>query len=254
MVPGHDIPPGKRRSSPSIFRRLGLAGPRGQAAQGTHDKQPDYRQRWPTVTTLVEQRSESRLPPAGDGQPFKTTKVKALEAAAVPVQWLQRRLESVQDRLEIEIEDAHAQGQKRPSTAPEPGGRASAKPRKPGRGTHPYDTDVVPHPATDDGDDRTTTVRQFETHIFADPLPEQRKTWRVRLASLTKTPKVVRSARARGSEAAPAPGDHSDSPPTSPERTSKRAKDRRPTASPGKPPSRPPKAGVGLPVVREPHL
>lgn len=250
MVPGRDIPSKKGRPSASIFQRFGLVGRRGQA---TPDTQPDYHQRWPTVTTLVEQRSESRLPPTDDDdQAPKSAKVKALEAAAVPVQWLQCRLESVQDRLEIKIDDAQAKGQRRPSTAPEAGGRTSPNPRKPGQSTHPYDTDVVPHPAADDGDSRATTVRQFETHIFADPPPEPRKTWRLRLASLTKTSKVARSDMARSSEEALVPGDYSDSPPTSPGRRCKCAKERRRTAYPGKPPSQPPRAAVGVPVVREP--
>lgn len=249
MVPGRDTPSRKGRPSASIFQRLGLVVRRRQATQ---DTQPDYRQRWPTVTTLVEQRSESRLPAAYDDQAPKSAKVKALEAAAVPVQWLQCRLESVQDRLDIKIDDAQAKGTRRPSTAPEAGGRASPKPRKPGQSTHPYDTDVAPHPAADDGDGRATTVRRFETHIFADPQPEPRKTWRLRLASLTKTSKVVRSDTARSSEEALVPGSGSGSPPTSPERTCKCAEEGRPTAYAGEPPSQPLQAAVGVPIVREP--
>lgn len=248
MAPSQAIPSRKRRS---IFRRLGQARRRGQATQGT---QSDYRQRWPTVTTLVEQRSETRLPPDDDDQAPKTTKIKALEAAAVPVQWLQCRLESVQDRLDNKIDDAQAKGQKRPSTAPETGSRTSARQKKPGQTTHPYDTDVVPRPAVDDDDSLTTRVQQFETHIFADPPPEPRKTWRVRLANKAKTPKVARSDTARSSEEALVLGDRPHSLPTSPEQTWKCAKERRPTAYPSQPLSQSPKAGVGVPVVREPDL
>ncbi|KAK8115679.1 hypothetical protein PG984_012181 [Apiospora sp. TS-2023a] len=173
----------RRRSAPSLFTRLGFF-----KRQPKH-KQVDYRDRWPTVTTLVEQRSDScffnRDPTM---KPLsKPAKVKALETASVPLRWLHHRLESVQDHLDHSIEVAEAKALKRATSMSE----RPTKPMKPGESKHPYDTGVEArtresvvdedHRATTDSTATTGTLLRFETNITAKPsppLPPQNK-WRL---------------------------------------------------------------------------
>ncbi|KAK8070286.1 hypothetical protein PG994_006902 [Apiospora phragmitis] len=161
---------------PSFFHRLAFfkRQPKGE--------QFDYRERWPTVTTLVEQRSELGFFNKDQKQPpnNKPAKVKALETASVPLRWLHHRLESVQDHLDHSIEIAEARALKRASL-PE-------KPTKPGESNHPYDTGVETHTsreyATEDrvGESTSTgTVLKFETNITskASPPPSSLNKWRI---------------------------------------------------------------------------
>ncbi|KAK8085830.1 hypothetical protein PG997_007101 [Apiospora hydei] len=170
----------RRRSAPTFFTRLGFfkRKPKGD--------QIDYRNRWPTVTTLVEQRSESGFFSNSDTKPpNKPAKVKALETASVPLRWLHHRLESVQDHLDHSIEVAEAKALKRASL-PE-------KPTKPGESTHPYDTGVETHTREDAAKEErvkesTGTVLQFETNITAkaSPPPSSLNKWRLPFTGASK--------------------------------------------------------------------
>ncbi|KAK8044038.1 hypothetical protein PG993_004062 [Apiospora rasikravindrae] len=170
----------RRRSAPSFFNRLGFFKRRPKSDQ------IDYRNRWPTVTTLVEQRSDSGFFSNKETKPLnKPTKVKALETASVPLRWLHHRLESVQDHLDHSIEVAEAKALKRASL-PE-------KPTRPGESTHPYDTGVETHTrenAIKDGreDESTGTVLKFETNITAKASspPSSLNKWRLPFTGAAK--------------------------------------------------------------------
>ncbi|KAK7931006.1 hypothetical protein PG985_001718 [Apiospora marii] len=186
----------RRRSAPSLFTRLGLF--KRQPKPNT--KQVDYRSRWPTVTTLVEQRSDScfsKRDPTTRSL-HRPAKVKALETASVPLRWLHHRLESVQDHLDHSIEVAEAKALKRATSM-------SEKPTRPGESTHPYDTGVEAqspepteedrHPRTNDSSTGTTgTLLKFETNITAKPSPpppppQAQNKWRLPFTGAAKSPR-----------------------------------------------------------------
>ncbi|KAK8118229.1 uncharacterized protein PG998_006510 [Apiospora kogelbergensis] len=161
----------RRRSAPSFFERLGIF----KRHQPKGGKQVDYRERWPTVTTLVEQRSESGFFAPGSKPPDKPAMVRALERASISLQWIQDRIESVHDHLDHSIEVAEAKAQKRASLL--------EKPTAPGKSRHPYDTGVESHTrehAEADDAASTATVQRMETRITAETLPgRSQNRWRL---------------------------------------------------------------------------
>lgn len=183
----------RRRSAPSLFTRLGLF-----RRQPKPNKQVDYRSRWPTVTTLVEQRSDSCFSKRDvtTRSLHRPAKVKALETASVPLRWLHHRLESVQDHLDHSIEVAEAKALQRATSM-------SEKPTRPGESTHPYDTGVEAHAPesteeghsirTDDSSTGTTgTLLRFETNVTAKPSPPppiQQNKWRLPFTGAAKSPR-----------------------------------------------------------------
>ncbi|KAK8040257.1 hypothetical protein PG991_000045 [Apiospora marii] len=186
----------RRRSAPSLFTRLGLF----KRQPKLNNKQVDYRSRWPTVTTLVEQRSDScfsKRDPTTRSL-HRPAKVKALETASVPLRWLHHRLESVQDHLDHSIEVAEAKALKRATSM-------SEKLTRPGESTHPYDTGVEAQapesteedhhdPRTNDSSTGTTgTLLKFETNITAKPSPPPpppaQNKWRLPFTGAAKSPR-----------------------------------------------------------------
>lgn len=125
---------GKPRAN--IFRRIARVpvfrrSSRPKPDAGTYI---DYHARWPTVSTLVTQQSDS------DGEEHHPTpvKVKAMEAMVVPLEWLTDKLESISERLDQKATLAVARAaEKRAGVAPSR--KASLRP---GQSTHPYDTGV----------------------------------------------------------------------------------------------------------------
>ncbi|KAK9773852.1 hypothetical protein SCAR479_09493 [Seiridium cardinale] len=100
----------------------------------------DYRERWPTVTTLVTQPSDSRFfhdIDKDDLEKNRSAKAKALEAVSTPLEWLADRLGSISEQLGHQVEVADAKAQKKPNM---PSSRKGST--KPGGSTHPYDTGV----------------------------------------------------------------------------------------------------------------
>ncbi|KAI1074241.1 hypothetical protein F5B20DRAFT_464926 [Whalleya microplaca] len=130
----------------------------------------DYRYRWPTQQTLIESR-DLNVYPEGEIERPNSMRIKALEAIAVPLLWMNTKLEDWQDDIDHHVEALEARKQKRPSTstmslsAPEsPRTRRSLTgSAKPGKSTHPYDTGIG-RTETSGGDsehavDRTSTPR-----------------------------------------------------------------------------------------------
>ncbi|ETS74402.1 hypothetical protein PFICI_14268 [Pestalotiopsis fici W106-1] len=115
-----------------------------QLIAGAEYNKTDYRERWPTVTTLVTQSDprylediDEEFEEEGHAR-RRSVKAKALEAVATPLDWLTDRLGSVSEHLGRQIKVADGRGQGKPvSTSTQ---RSTAKP---GRSTHPYDTGVV---------------------------------------------------------------------------------------------------------------
>ncbi|KAK6821840.1 hypothetical protein PG987_014665 [Apiospora arundinis] len=165
------LPEGQRRgSAPSLFQRLGFF------KRQPKSKQIDYRERWPTVTTLVEQRSEPCFFEEPK-PPKKPAKVRALRTASISLRWLHHRLESVQDHLDHSIEAAEAKAQKRASL--------SEKPTAPGKSRHPYNTGVESHTREnaereEEDMESTGTVQRLETQTTAEPSPPRSENrWRL---------------------------------------------------------------------------
>jgi hypothetical protein len=131
----------KRRRELNVFRRLGVVGKRQSQ---TADAGPDYTQRWPTVTTLLDQRSDSWFfhdtgqEGGEEEEPARPVKARALRALAAPLGWLNVKLESMQEHLDYKILLSEARAQKRAS-------RSSSRrnSEQPGQSTHPYDTGIA---------------------------------------------------------------------------------------------------------------
>ncbi|ORY61799.1 uncharacterized protein BCR38DRAFT_487540 [Pseudomassariella vexata] len=150
MAPQSQTPVPQHRIPPSFLARLGITSKRKHYLQ-RRDPTLDYRDRWPTVTTLVEPGSSSRLfdlPDEVAERAHRPVKARALEAVNAPLEWLNDRLGMVQERLEHRIELAEARAQKRPSLSSSSG--------KPGQSTHPYDTGVD----VDDDDENEDELHQ----------------------------------------------------------------------------------------------
>jgi hypothetical protein len=116
-----------------------------QLVAGTEYNKTDYRERWPTVTTLVAPSIPNFLEDIDeeleeDGKARRrSTKAKALGAVAMPLDWLADRLGSVSEHLGRQIEVADSRAQEKAVATSTRGSTA-----KPGKSTHPYDTGVVP--------------------------------------------------------------------------------------------------------------
>ncbi|KAI0003547.1 hypothetical protein F4779DRAFT_601623 [Xylariaceae sp. FL0662B] len=109
----------------------------------------DYRYRWPTQQTLVESHDLNVYPEDEIEKP-KSMRIKALEAVAVPLFWMNTKLEDWQDDIDQHVEALEARKRKRPtmssasaSVSGSPGtGRSKMGSTKPGKSTHPYDTGI----------------------------------------------------------------------------------------------------------------
>ncbi|KAI0168916.1 hypothetical protein GGR52DRAFT_552824 [Hypoxylon sp. FL1284] len=105
----------------------------------------DYRGRWPTQQTI----HESRIFRDRDQRDKPTSRrVKALEAASIPLLWISTKIESWQDNIDHQMEMIEARKQKRLSastlseTSRARARRSAAANTRPGESTHPYDTGV----------------------------------------------------------------------------------------------------------------
>ncbi|KAI1847512.1 hypothetical protein JX265_000762 [Neoarthrinium moseri] len=163
---------GPRRWNDIFLGRLARLTRRRRQFSGD-EAELDYRERWPTVTTLVEHQPESRLFPEEDADQDlpEPARVKALQALATPLEWLADRFVSMSDHLDHKIDLAKARAEKQASA---PSSRRSSM--RPGQSTHPYDTGVGE--MTDHEDDGEGDVAS---------IPKPRHAW-----------KTVRGRRASG--------------------------------------------------------
>ncbi|KAH6647348.1 hypothetical protein BKA67DRAFT_682468 [Truncatella angustata] len=103
--------------------------------------QADYRDRWPTVTTLVAEHSDSRffqdVNEQTEEEAPRSAKSKVLEAVATPIEWLADRLGTASEHIGHQVEVADARALKRASDSSSRKGST-----RPGGSTHPYDTGV----------------------------------------------------------------------------------------------------------------
>ncbi|KAI1333649.1 hypothetical protein F5Y15DRAFT_339122 [Xylariaceae sp. FL0016] len=113
----------------------------------TRKNRIDYRQRWPTVQTLVESRDDHGNPISS--QEKKSRRIRALQAVSTPLLWINMRLEDWQVSIDhrVALVETRQQSQLQSSTSskskePQQRDFKLLGHRKPGKSTHPYDTAV----------------------------------------------------------------------------------------------------------------
>ncbi|KAI1494913.1 hypothetical protein F5X96DRAFT_420343 [Biscogniauxia mediterranea] len=125
----------------------------------------DYKTRWPTQQTLVESLISK------DGPEEKSSmRIRALEAASIPLLWMNMKLEQWQDGIEQRVDHIEAQRQRRCSILSlgeghnEQSYNVATKSTSPGKSKHPYDTGVDRH---------TETIPEFKEEQAIPPTQAQ---------------------------------------------------------------------------------
>lgn len=122
----------------SLFARLAERRRARKLKVEPEDNAVDYRNRWPTVTTLVTAPSDSGFFRDIDEEQSRCAKAKGLEMVARPLEWLADKLGNASEHIDRQIEVADAKAQTKASTPSSRHGSA-----RPGKSTHPYDTVVA---------------------------------------------------------------------------------------------------------------
>ncbi|KAH9884355.1 hypothetical protein F4778DRAFT_562470 [Xylariomycetidae sp. FL2044] len=135
---------------------------RGSRKRG---KKVDYRERWPTVQTLIERSQLSSFESHNQTSRRRSLRVKALDAIAAPLLWMNIKLEEWQDEIDHRVELIQSRQEERSNPSNETGTTRSGilvpepKRGKPGKSTHPYDTVTGQTPGARQ-DDRGSTEQE----------------------------------------------------------------------------------------------